>query len=138
MIWSIVQIALFVSSSDALQPGWLVEYLRRMDATRIREMQSNLVKVIALSTSYCTYSLESYSVLMTNNLPVIHSQFSRHFLYSSPAQPLGPEDLTWRMVISLTLLIFLAVASMVHGYLYHEIGYIVLYLSVQIHDISVT
>ena len=27
---------------------------------------------------------------------------------------------------------------MVHGYLYHEIGYIVLYLSVQIHDISVT
>ena len=74
---------------------------------------------------------------MTNNLPVIHSQFSRHFLYSSPAQPLGPEDLTWRMVISLTLLIFLAVASMVHGYLYHEIGYTVL-LSVQIHDISVT
>lgn len=26
------------------------------------------------------------------------SQYSRHFLYSSPAQPLGPEDLVWRMV----------------------------------------
>lgn len=25
-------------------------------------------------------------------------QYSRHFLYSSPALPLGPEDLTWRMV----------------------------------------
>ncbi|PUZ54294.1 hypothetical protein GQ55_5G119400 [Panicum hallii var. hallii] len=62
------EIALFVSSSDALQPGWLVKHLRRMDAKRIREMQSNLVK------------------------------FSRHFLYSSPARPLGPEDLTWRMI----------------------------------------
>lgn len=62
------EIALFVSSTDALQPGWLMNYLRRIDAKRIREMQSNLVK------------------------------FSRHFLYSSPAQPLGPEDLTWRMI----------------------------------------
>jgi len=62
------EIALFVSSSDALQPGWLVKYLRRMDAKRIREMQSNLVK------------------------------FSKHFLYSSPARSLGPEDLTWRMI----------------------------------------
>jgi len=25
-------------------------------------------------------------------------QYSRHFLYSSPAQPLGPEDLVWKMV----------------------------------------
>ncbi|CAO1944675.1 unnamed protein product [Urochloa humidicola] len=62
------EIALFVSSSDAVQPGWLVKYLRRIDSKRIGEMQSNLVK------------------------------FSRHFLYSSPAQPLGPEDLTWRMI----------------------------------------
>ena len=62
MIRSIVQIALFVSSSDALQPGWLVKYLRRMDAKRIREMQSNLVKVIALSNSYYTYSLESENI----------------------------------------------------------------------------
>ncbi|KAF0892081.1 hypothetical protein E2562_013474 [Oryza meyeriana var. granulata] len=63
------KIALFVSSSDAVQPGWLVNYLRSIDAKRIREMQSNLLK------------------------------YSRHFLYSSPARPLGPEDLTWRMVI---------------------------------------
>ncbi|TVU36565.1 hypothetical protein EJB05_18503, partial [Eragrostis curvula] len=62
------KIALFVSSSDAVQPGWLVKYLRGIDAKRVNEMQSNLVK------------------------------YSRHFLYSSPAQPLGPEDLTWRMI----------------------------------------
>jgi hypothetical protein len=63
------KIALFVSSNDAVQPGWLVKYLRSIDAKRIRQMQSNLLK------------------------------YSRHFLYSSPARPLGPEDLTWRMVI---------------------------------------
>ncbi|CAL4960820.1 unnamed protein product [Urochloa decumbens] len=62
------EIALFVSSGDAVQPGWLVKYLRRIDSKRIREMQSNLMK------------------------------FSIHFLYSSPAHPLGPEDLTWRMI----------------------------------------
>ncbi|KAG8078252.1 hypothetical protein GUJ93_ZPchr0007g3575 [Zizania palustris] len=62
------KIALLVSSSDAVQPGWLVKYLRGISAKRIREMQSNLLK------------------------------YSRHFLYSSPAQPLGPEDLTWRMI----------------------------------------
>ncbi|XP_062207203.1 probable arabinosyltransferase ARAD1 isoform X2 [Phragmites australis] len=62
------EIALFVSSSDAVQPGWLVNYLRGIDAKRVREMRYNLVK------------------------------YSRHFLYSSPAQPLGPEDLTWRMI----------------------------------------
>nr|CAB3474584.1 unnamed protein product [Digitaria exilis] len=68
MLCFIMQIALFVSSNDAVQPGWFVKYLRRIDGKRIREMQYNLVK------------------------------FSRHFLYSSPAQPLGPEDLTWRMI----------------------------------------
>ncbi|XP_037407045.1 probable arabinosyltransferase ARAD1 isoform X2 [Triticum dicoccoides] len=62
------KIALFVSSTDAVQPGWLVKYLRGIDAKRVREMQSNLLK------------------------------YSKHFLYSSPAQPLGPEDLTWRMI----------------------------------------
>ncbi|KAJ1285884.1 hypothetical protein BS78_03G312300 [Paspalum vaginatum] len=62
------EIALFVSSNDAVQPGWLVKYLRGINAKRIREMQSNLLK------------------------------YSRHFLYSSPAQPLGPEDLSWRMI----------------------------------------
>lgn len=46
-----MQIALFVSSSDAVQPGWLVKYLRGIDTKRIREIQSNLVKVISLSNS---------------------------------------------------------------------------------------
>ncbi|KAM0849229.1 hypothetical protein ACQ4PT_053862 [Festuca glaucescens] len=62
------KIALFVSSSDAVQPGWLVKYLRGIDTKIVKEMQSYLVK------------------------------YSRHFIYSSPAQPLGPEDLTWRMI----------------------------------------
>ncbi|GAV65121.1 Exostosin domain-containing protein [Cephalotus follicularis] len=62
------KIALFVSSSDAVQPGWLVTYLKGVKLAHIRVMQRNLV------------------------------QYSRHFLYSSPAQPLGPEDLVWRMM----------------------------------------
>ncbi|XP_076954017.1 putative arabinosyltransferase ARAD1 [Bidens hawaiensis] len=62
------KIALFVSSSDAVQPGWLLAYLRSIKSTQIREMQDNL------------------------------SKYVRHFLYSHPAQPLGPEDLVWRMM----------------------------------------
>ncbi|KAK9156550.1 hypothetical protein Scep_003124 [Stephania cephalantha] len=61
------KMALFVSSSDALQPGWLVAFLKSIKPERVREMRANL------------------------------ATYSRHFLYSSPAQPLGPEDLTWRM-----------------------------------------
>nr|XP_043616812.1 probable arabinosyltransferase ARAD1 [Erigeron canadensis] len=60
--------SLFVASSDAVQPGWLLEYLRSIKPTQIREMQDNLAKHV------------------------------RHFLYSHPAQPLGPEDLVWRMM----------------------------------------
>ncbi|XP_044483584.1 probable arabinosyltransferase ARAD1 [Mangifera indica] len=62
------KIALFISSSDALQPGWLLKFLKGVSHAQIRKMQRNLV------------------------------QYSRHFLYSSPAQPLGPEDLVWRMM----------------------------------------
>lgn len=62
------KIALFVSSSDATQPGYLLKFLRGISPAQIREMRRNLV------------------------------QYSRHFLYSSPAQPLGPEDLVWRML----------------------------------------
>lgn len=62
------KISLFVSSSDAIQPGWLVNFLKNIDSKQIKEMQANLAK------------------------------YSRHFLYSSPNQPLGPEDLTWRMI----------------------------------------
>ncbi|KAI8565249.1 hypothetical protein RHMOL_Rhmol03G0244600 [Rhododendron molle] len=63
-----MQIALFVSSSDAVQPGWLLTFLRSISPSQIREMRTNLAK------------------------------YSRHFLYSHPAQPLGPEDLVWRMM----------------------------------------
>ncbi|RAL46319.1 hypothetical protein DM860_015312 [Cuscuta australis] len=62
------KIALFMPSSDAVQPGWLLSFLRNVSTLQIREMQMNLAK------------------------------FSRHFLYSHPAQPLGPEDLVWRMM----------------------------------------
>ncbi|WCJ38823.1 Exostosin family protein [Euphorbia peplus] len=62
------KIAVFVSSSDAVQQGWLVKFLKAINPGQVREMQSNLVK------------------------------YARHFIYSSPAQPLGPEDLVWRMM----------------------------------------
>ncbi|KAK7404295.1 hypothetical protein VNO78_05075 [Psophocarpus tetragonolobus] len=62
------KIALFVSSDDAVKPGWLLKYLKDMRPAHIKEMQQNLAK------------------------------YSRHFLYSSPAQPLGPEDLVWKMM----------------------------------------
>ncbi|KAL6291824.1 hypothetical protein ACE6H2_009334 [Prunus campanulata] len=62
------KIALFVSSSDAVQPGWLLTFLRNIRPAQIEEIRQNLAK------------------------------YSRHFLYSSPAQPLGPEDLVWRMM----------------------------------------
>lgn len=62
------KIALFVSSSDAMQPGWLLTFLKSINPAQIKEMQRNLAK------------------------------YSRHFLYSSPAQLLGPEDLVWRMM----------------------------------------
>ncbi|KAK8593809.1 hypothetical protein V6N12_045882 [Hibiscus sabdariffa] len=62
------KIAIFVSSTDAVQPGWLLTYLKSISFTQIRKMRRNLL------------------------------EFSRHFVYSSPAQPLGPEDLVWRMM----------------------------------------
>ncbi|CAN4089381.1 unnamed protein product [Withania somnifera] len=62
------KIALFVSSSDALQPGWLLSFLKSVSVAQIKELQLNLAK------------------------------YARHFLYSHPAQPLGPEDLVWRMM----------------------------------------
>jgi len=39
------QISLFVSSSDAIQPGWLVNFLKNIDSKQIKEMQANLAKV---------------------------------------------------------------------------------------------
>ncbi|KAI3910544.1 hypothetical protein MKW98_027826 [Papaver atlanticum] len=62
------KIALFVSSSDAIQPGWLITFLKSIKPSKIKEMRINIAKHM------------------------------KHFLYSHPAQPLGPEDLTWRML----------------------------------------
>ncbi|KAF5207660.1 Xylogalacturonan beta-1,3-xylosyltransferase [Thalictrum thalictroides] len=62
------KIALFVSSSDAVQPGQLLTFLKSISPEKIKKMRANLAK------------------------------YTRHFLYSSPAQPLGPEDLAWRMI----------------------------------------
>lgn len=62
------KIAIFVSSGDAVQPSWLVTFLKSFSISQIREMRRNL------------------------------AQYSRHFIYSNPAQPLGPEDLVWRMM----------------------------------------
>ncbi|XP_030534163.1 probable arabinosyltransferase ARAD1 isoform X2 [Rhodamnia argentea] len=62
------KIVLFVSSSDAVQPGWLLTYLRNVSSAQVRRLQNNLAK------------------------------YSRHFIYSNPARPLGPEDLVWRMM----------------------------------------
>ncbi|XP_075495274.1 putative arabinosyltransferase ARAD1 isoform X2 [Primulina tabacum] len=62
------KIAVFVDSSDVMQPGWLLSILRSIPPTQIREMQMNLAK------------------------------HSKHFLYSHPALPMGPEDLVWRMI----------------------------------------
>ncbi|KAG4979287.1 hypothetical protein JHK82_032536 [Glycine max] len=61
------KIAVFISSNDAVKPGWLLKYLKGIRPAHIKEMQQNLAK------------------------------YSRHFLYSSPALPLGPEDLVWKM-----------------------------------------
>lgn len=62
------KIVLFVSSSDAVRPGWLLTYLRNVSTAQVRRLQDNLAK------------------------------YSQHFIYSNPAQPLGPEDLVWRMM----------------------------------------
>ncbi|MCO5558257.1 hypothetical protein L7F22_011836 [Adiantum nelumboides] len=62
------KIVIFVASSQAVQPGWLTNHLRSISSKQVSRMQSQLVKL------------------------------SKHFEYSHPAQPLGPEDLTWRMI----------------------------------------
>jgi len=40
-----MQIALFVSSNDAVKPGWLLKYLKDIRPAHIKEMQQNLAKV---------------------------------------------------------------------------------------------
>lgn len=62
------KMVVFASSLQASQPGWLVNHLRNISSSQIVDLQSQLAK------------------------------FSRHFQYSHPAQPLGPEDMTWRVI----------------------------------------
>ncbi|XWS65076.1 hypothetical protein CRYUN_Cryun05aG0059700 [Craigia yunnanensis] len=69
-ITSYFKMAIFVSSTDAVQPGWLLRFLKGISSAQIREMRKNL------------------------------AEYSRHFVYASPAQPLGPQDLVWRMMTS--------------------------------------
>ena len=40
-----MQIAIFVSSTDAVQPGWLLRFLKGISSTQIREMRRNLAEV---------------------------------------------------------------------------------------------
>jgi len=40
-----MQIALFISSNDAVKPGWLLKYLKGIRPAHIKEMQQNLAKV---------------------------------------------------------------------------------------------
>ncbi|KAJ7297083.1 hypothetical protein O6H91_Y081400 [Diphasiastrum complanatum] len=62
------KVVLFVSSAQAVQRGWLLAYLRSIKSEKISELQREVAMV------------------------------AKHFEYSSPAQPWGPEDLTWQMV----------------------------------------
>lgn len=49
-----MQIALFVSSGDALQPGWLLTFLKGVSPARIKEMQQNIAKVCDCKVDCCT------------------------------------------------------------------------------------
>jgi hypothetical protein len=49
-----MQIALFVSSGDALQPGWLLTFLKSVGPAHIKEMQQNLAKVCDCKVDCCT------------------------------------------------------------------------------------
>lgn len=40
-----MQIAVFISSIDAVKPGWLLKYLKGIRPAHIKAMQQNLVKV---------------------------------------------------------------------------------------------
>lgn len=63
-----LQIALFVSSSDAVQPGWLLAFLRNVSAIQIREMRDDLAQVCSLIAS-C--DLAGFSILYCTVCPLI-------------------------------------------------------------------
>ncbi|RYQ89897.1 hypothetical protein Ahy_B09g096293 isoform B [Arachis hypogaea] len=86
-----MQIALFVSSFDVVRSGWLLNFLKDISATRIKKMQQNLSKVCVLGyvQSFAAETLQKISNETNAN-----------------AQPLGPEDLVWRMVCTFCFVIF--------------------------------
>ncbi|KAH1086261.1 hypothetical protein GYH30_017984 [Glycine max] len=79
-----MQIAVFISSIDVVKPGWLLKYLKGIRPAHIKAMQQNLAKV-------CNQGHVEFNSLLPS-APL-------HFLYSSPDQPLGPEDLVWKMMV---------------------------------------
>ena len=106
--------AVFVSSTDASRPSWLLSHLKGFSPSEIKDKQKFLAKVCefflmvfqifsCFDVKIFRFNLLSFWKLncvtdFLMNVIVQNFQYSRHFLYSSPAQPLGPEDLTWRMV----------------------------------------
>ncbi|KAL5161375.1 hypothetical protein HKD37_07G018659 [Glycine soja] len=85
-----MQIAVFISSIDVVKPGWLLKYLKGIRPAHIKAMQQNLAKV-------CNQGHVEFNSLLPS-APLCYLILWRHFLYSSPDQPLGPEDLVWKMV----------------------------------------
>ncbi|KAH1241364.1 hypothetical protein GmHk_07G018962 [Glycine max] len=83
-----MQIAVFISSIDVVKPGWLLKYLKGIRPAHIKAMQQNLAKV-------CNQGHVEFNSLLPS-APL-------HFLYSSPDQPLGPEDLMVGKVVNIKL-----------------------------------
>lgn len=74
-----MQIALFISSSDAVQPGWLLAYLRSIKPTQIREMQDNLAKVCY----YANASLEACSKICDSYNSSYKFLYKNYFVLAS-------------------------------------------------------
>ncbi|KAG5555242.1 hypothetical protein RHGRI_012693 [Rhododendron griersonianum] len=60
------KIALFVSSSDAVQPGWLLTFLRSISPSQIREMRTNLAKVCSSLEPKCLQRCEQMAGKLVN------------------------------------------------------------------------
>ena len=72
-----MQIVLFVSSTDAIQPGWLLTFLKSISPAQIKEMQRNLAKVCNSANSMdSTYFAANTSVYL-----VIVGKFHLQFCF---------------------------------------------------------
>ncbi|PWA51055.1 WD40/YVTN repeat-like-containing domain-containing protein [Artemisia annua] len=52
----------FVSSSDIVQPGWLLAYLRSINSTQIQEMQDHLAKIVVFRILAVKISLVEFII----------------------------------------------------------------------------